>query len=447
MGATQDIADFIIARREEPSPTAEATGRVLRDTAAVAIAGLSEQASRIVLDWVAAEPTSGPARVWGSGLRLGPSQAALVNGTAAHALDWDDAVPAIPMHPGAVLMPALLAGLSTIDTARSPVGGADLVHAYDIGSAVFRAVSEVLPIRTHYGRGWHNTSTSGRLAAVAALAYLLRLDDLQIRHALGIVASSVAGSLANFGTMTKPLHAGQAARDAVIAVELSRRGFTSHAHQLEAPKGFFVLYGDDSDLSVLPQRLAHWEHAWVHDWALKRHPSCFATHRAIDVALRVDVPPAQIAAVKVSVPATEISPLLPHRPTTGLEGKFSLAYTVCRALATGAPTMADFTDEAVHDPAVGALMDVFAEESRAPAGSGPHTFIEVTLTDGGIRRAETDVTYGDASDPLSEADLDAKFAAALDFAGWGPDRSEALLARLKAAPYDEDLGWLQDALG
>lgn len=444
MGATQDIADFIVTRREKPSPTAEATGRVLRDTVAVAVAGVTEQGSRILLDWVSSEPTSGPARVWGTELRMGPSQAALVNGTTAHALDWDDAVPAIPMHPGAVLMPAILAGLATVE---APVGGADLVHAYDIGSAVFRAVSEVLPIGVHYGRGWHNTSTSGRLGAVAALAYLYRLDETQIRHALGIVASSVAGSLANFGTMTKPLHAGEAAHDAVVAVELARRGFTAHAHQLEAPKGFFALYGEASDLAVLPERLAHWEHAWVQDWALKRHPSCFATHRSIDVALRIEAAPDQIAAVKVSVPGTEASPLIPHRPTTGLEGKFSLGYTVCRALVTGAPTLADFTDEAVQDPVVGKLMDVFTHEKRSPAGPGPHTFIEVTLLDGSVRRAETEVTYGDASDPLSDADLDAKFTTALDFAGWERARSEALLERLKAAPYDDDLGWLQDELG
>jgi 2-methylcitrate dehydratase PrpD len=442
MGATQDLADFVVTRRTAPSPNAGAVARVLLDTVAVAIAGLGEDAARALLDWVATEPSTGPARVWGTDLRLGPSQAALVNGTAAHALDWDDAVPAIPMHPGAVLMPAILAGL-----AQTPASGADLAHAYDVGSAVFRAVSEVLPIDVHYGRGWHNTSTTGRLAAVAALAHLHRLDEEQVRHALGIVSSSVAGSLANFGTMTKPLHAGQAARDAVIAVALARRGFTAHPHQLEAPQGLFALYGEARDLGVLPERLAHWEHRWVEDWALKRHPSCFATHRAIDAALRIDAAPDEITAVRVSVPATATSPLRLRRPATGLEGKFNLDYTVCRALATGAPTLTDFTDEAVHDPAVGRLMDVFTLERRDPAGPGLHTFVEVTLADGGVRRAETTVTYGDASDPLSDADLDAKFATALGSAGWAPQRSDALLSRLKAAPYDADLGWLQDELG
>lgn len=441
MGATADLADFVTAERDAPSPTSGAVARVLLDTVAVAMAGVSEPASRILLDWLAIERSAGGARVWGTDLSVGPSQAALLNGTTAHALDWDDAVPNIPMHPGAVLIPAILAGIST-----TPASGADLVHAYDVGSAVFRAVSEALPIGVHYGRGWHNTSTSGRLAAVAALAHLFALNDEQTRHALGIVASSVAGSLANFGTMTKPLHAGQAARDAVVAVDLARRGFTAHAHQLEAPRGFFALYGEATDLAVLPARLAFWEHGWVEDWALKRYPSCFATHRAIDAALRIGVPAEQIAAVRVSVPAGATGPLQLHAPATGLEGKFNLDYTVCRALVSGAPTLADFTDEAVFAPAVRRLMDVFRLERRAAAGPGAHTVVEATLVDGSVSRSEATVTYGDAADPLSETDLDAKFSAALTFAGWPAEPAATLLGRLKAAPYDADLGWVQAAL-
>ena len=445
MGATRDIADFVVRPRAGVSPTADSVGRVLLDTVGVAIAGVSQDVSRTLLDWVADEPTTGRARVWGTDLLLGPSQAALVNGTTAHALDWDDAVPSMPMHPGAVLLPAILAGLA--GSCRRPATGADLVRAYDVGSAVFRAVSEVLPIDVHYGRGWHNTSTTGRLAAVAALAHLTRLDEEQTRHALGIVSSSVAGSLANFGTMTKPLHAGQAARDAVMAVGLASRGFTAHAEQLEAPKGFFALYGDDAELTGLPGRLAHWEQAWVEDWALKRYPSCFATHRAIDAALRLDADPAAITGVTVSVPATSTGPLLMQRPTTGLEGKFNLDYTVARALVTGPPTLADFTDEAVHDPAVVRLMDALSLDRRDSSGPGPHTWVEVTLADGSVRRQETVVTYGDAGDPLSDDDLAAKFTAALGSAGRTAADADALRARLRGAPHDDDLGWLQRELG
>lgn len=442
MGATQDIADFVVRRRDQPSPTANAVARVLLDTVAVAIAGVDEKASRTLRDWIAIEPTAGNVRVWGCDLSLGPSQAALINGTAAHALDWDDAVPSMPMHPGAVLLPAILA-----QVAGTTTSGPDLVHAYDVGSAVFRAVSEVLPIKVHYGRGWHNTSTTGRLAAVAALANLTRMNEQQTRHALGIVSSSVSGSLANFGTMTKPLHAGEAARDAVMAVALARRGFTAHPHQLEAAKGFFALYGEQADLTVLPERLTFWEHAWIEDWALKRHPSCFATHRAIDAALQLDVDPAQITAVTVSVPATSTDPLLLRTPRTGLEAKFNLDYTVIRALATGAPTLADFTDEAIHDPVVRHLMARFTLDRRDPAGLGPHTRIAVTLADGSVQRAETIVTYGDAADPLSDADLAAKFAAALASAGWSSARADALHGQLLSAPYADDLTWLQDKLG
>ena len=446
MGATQDIADFVVRRRAAASPNAAATGRVLADTVAVAIAGADTEPGRLLLDCVLAEARSGPARVWGSDLCLAPSQAALLNGMNAHALDWDDAVPGIPFHPGAVMMPALLAQL-----ALDPASGQRLAVAYDVGSAVSRAVSEVLPVELHYDRGWHNTSTTGRLAATAAVAHLVGLDESQTRHALGIVASSVAGLLANFGTMTKPLHAGQAAQDAVRAVALARRGFTAHEHLLEAPRGFFAAYGRTTPeaLATLPERLDHWEAHWVDDWALKRHPSCFATHRAVDAALalrRQVGDPDRIAGVRVSVPAWKASPLLTHLPTTGLEGKFSLDYTVARALVSGPLTLADFTDERVHDPVVRRLMAAYATEQREGPGDH-HTTVTVTLTDGSTLSHGVDVTYGDASDPLTDDDLAGKVTSALDWAGWEPEAADALLARLLAAPADSDLTWVQDALG
>lgn len=440
-GATQDIADFVVRRRPGSSPNAEAVGRALVDTVAVAVAGFAEEGTRMLLDWLSTEHTEGPARVWGTSYLFGPSQAALVNGAAAHALDWDDAVPSMPIHPSAVLFPAMLAMLPTV-----PAYGDDFVHAYEVGTAVFRAVSDVLPIDVSYARGWHNTSTSGRLGAVAALSYLCGLDERQVRHALGIVASSAAGSLANFGSMTKPLHAGEAARDAVIAVALARSGFTSHEHQLEARRGFFAMYGAPADLSALSARLEHWESDWVHDWVVKRHPSCFATHRGIDAALRLSVEPEAVTEVKVSFDRDWVHTIGEGvRPATGLEGKFNIDYAVARAIVTGVPTLRDFTDEAVEDREVLRLMRVLSYERHDP-GTGPHTRVEVTLADGTVTSAGATVTYGDARDPLSQADLDAKFTAAFSWAGWSEDRAAALLARLKTVPTAADLGWLQEAL-
>jgi len=453
MGATQQIADFVVRPRPEHSPNGAAVGRVLADTVAVAIAGLDSDAARILLDQVAAEPSVGRAAVWGSELRLAPSQAALVNGTTGHALDWDDAVPAKPMHPGTVLLPALLA-LATPQTT-----GGRLVQAYDVGSAVFHAVSDTLPIGDHYGRGFHNTSSTGRLAATAACAYLLGLDEAQTRHALGIVASQVAGSLANFGTMTKPLHAGLAARDAVTAVGLAARGFTAHEHQLEAPRGFYGMYGATTPelLARLPELLDRWEHGWVEDWAIKRHPSCFATHRSVDAALELSAelaadpsarrPAGDVDTITVSRPAAEASPLITHLPRTGLEGKFSLEYTVARALVSGRLELADFATERVADPEVRPLLDRFVIDQRVEPGEGPHTVVTVTLADGRTVSRGVEVTYGDARNPLGDADLTAKVRSALAAAGWKADEADALCAHLRALPDATALGDLDDVLG
>jgi 2-methylcitrate dehydratase PrpD len=393
----------------------------------------------------------GVAPVWGTSLRLSPSQAALVNGTAAHALDWDDASPSMAMHPGAVLLPALLA-----QAAVTPATGADLVHAYDIGSAVFRAVSEALPLTYHYGLGWHNTSTTGRLAATAAVCSLGRVSSEEAKHALGIAASLASGSLANFGTMTKPLHAGLAARDAVAAVGLARTGFTANAEQLEAGRGFFAMYGQSSPelLQRLGERLAHWESEWVHDWAVKPYPSCYATHRAIDAALALraaGVRAADVAAVEIEVREGSRRPLIDHLPRTGLEAKFSIEFTVALALHAGSARLSDFTDERATDPAISALMaktvviERGAAEGSGP-GSEPYAVVRLGLADGTKHAQRIDISHGDSRNPLSDTEIEEKFREAVAGAGWSGDRARAASAIVRQAVRSVDVGACQSAL-
>src|SRR5690606_22714486 len=219
-----------------------------------ALAGRSAPAVRAVSQWAESEPSVGSAVVWGSPVRRGDGQAALLNGTAGHALDFDDACPSMPLHPSTVLWPALLA---MVDDEVEP---ARLVEALDVGNAALRAIGEALPMATHYGRGWHSTSTVGRLAAVAAVARLRALDITTTQHALGAVASMASGSVANFGTSTKPLHAGLAARDAVFAVAVAEHGLDAAPDSLEHPSGFFALYGEPRgiDEDRFAQRLEHW---------------------------------------------------------------------------------------------------------------------------------------------------------------------------------------------
>jgi len=453
LGATGVLARFITGR---PAGTACGTSTLtaLVDTVAVAVAGRAADSADAVMGWLDDEEHApGPAAVWGSGEFRSPATAALINGTAAHALDWDDAVPSMAMHPGAVLFPALLAQAS-----RWPeVSGPELLAAYDIGNAVFRAVTELAPDTVHYGRGWHTTATVGRLAAAAAAARLARLDETKTRYALGIAASCAAGSLANFGTMTKPLHAGLAARDAVTAVALAERGCTANTEQLEHPKGFFALYGDvdaadPAFTRKLAARLEYWAAHWPEDWAVKRYPSCYATHRSIDAArwLRAEAgfpPPDDVESVKITVHAGGLRPLIGHSPRTGLEGKFSLPYTIAVTLLRGTVRLGDFTDDAfdgtLADPAAAALMDRI-EAFEEPGFHGAE--VELDLAGGRRLAKRAEVSHGDSRDPLTVSELEEKTREALGAAGWTAGEADTLAAGLRDLARVPDLDGLQQLL-
>lgn len=415
VGATAQLAWFACRTDLPADPaTRQALRGLVVDTVGVAVAGAMTEPVSILHGWLAEQAPRGEnptgATVWGIDTRIGPADAALLNGTAAHALDWDDAAPSMAMHPAAVLLPTLFAL-----AAGRRVTGAQLDAAYCVGSAVFRAVSEILPHAVHYGRGWHNTSTTGRLAATAAGANLLGLSPLVTQHALGIAASHAAGSLANFGTMTKPMHAGTAARDAVMALGLAARGFTANPDQLEARGGFLDLFGDhDADrVAGLSDRLGHWRTGWVHDYAIKAYPSCFATQRAIDAGFSLreelggDV--TGIDRIEVTLEHGGTRPLRDELPATGLEAKFSLEYTLARALVSGDVRLADFSDDALADPAVAALMPRIRLGERPPSEEPGFTVVVLHTADGRTLARTVHHSRGDSHLPLSTTELAAKF--------------------------------------
>jgi 2-methylcitrate dehydratase PrpD len=438
---TDQIAQFVKGAEvaQAPASVREAALSALIDTVGVAIAGRDDTGFRALLNGTREEAHPGPATLLATGQRVSPAYAALVNGMGAHALDYDDVSDPMYGHPSVALYPALLA------VAQSEgASGAALLDAYVVGFQVAGAVAAALPIRAHYSKGWHSTATVGVLASTAGLCHLLDLPAETTRRALGIAASSASGSRQNFGTNTKPLHPGLSAWSAVTAARLAQNGFTADEQQLEAPMGFFAMYGGDSDLYAVQKWL---EQPWTivepgAGISVKKYPCCFNTHRSADatLALAPSLPDAAdtVTAIRVTVEPGGLDPVIHHRPTTGLEGKFSVEYVVAAGLIDGRVRLATFTDDAVGRPEAQSLLrKVELAESAAPPFGEPgydFAYAAVEIDAGGTTlRRRVDTPHGDSRDLLVAAELEDKFFDCVSYSGV-PWDAAGLIAGLRSLP-------------
>jgi len=418
----------------------------LVDTVAVTVAGQRTETVRTLRRWLDREPATGDAALWGTGERAAPSRAALVNGTASHALDYDDAGLTMPIHPSAVLWPAVLA----LATPRTPT--ARLLAAVEAGHVLIRALADVVPIGAHYDRGWHATSTLGVLAATAAAAAVAGLTPEQAGHAIGIAASTAAGSLANFGTMTKPLHSGRAAADAVTAVGLARAGFTANPAELDDPRGFLARYGAPAEQAAdLGERVSRWRDAWVGDCAVKQFAACFGTHRALAavVRLRPEVPDLdRVERIRVEAHPATLRPLRTGLPATGDEARFSMAFNVAHALRTGGVGPGDFTPEAIAANAdLMSRVDTVAADAPSDGEDlGGRRFARVEITLSGGRTVARTVTLDTPEDRPEAAAIDDKLVRCLTAVGVESETAAGLPARVRAAAAAPSAAGLADVL-
>lgn len=413
MEITRGFAEFTSRMRGGglPEQVVEAGKRAILDTLAAATAGSIEPATRIALEMVQELGGTPQASVIGSGARVNVAQAALVNGVAAHALDYDDVNYSLSGHPSAPILPAVLA-LAEHGGATGREALVAFITGFEIECKLGRTQGA-----SHYARGWHATSTHGTVGAAAASALLLGLTTDQTVMALGIAGSMAAGSRQNFGTMTKPLHPGRAAAAGITAALLAQRGFTADEQMLEAPLGFIRLFSPAEDHH--PERALD---GLGDPWdivspgiSVKKYPCCYNTHRALDamLALRDEhgLTAEAVEQVEVRLPASAAQPLIHPRPNTGLEGKFSLQYCMAAALADGAPRLASFSDAAVQRPALQALlrrMEMIVEESNRGTTEG-YAEVSVMTTDGRTLRQRVDEPRGSGSDPLTWQELIEKF--------------------------------------
>src|SRR6516164_2544107 len=314
---------------ELPAPVRELTRQCILDYLGVALAGAQDPLVRILLDEMAEAGGSPQASIIGHSIRLPALSAALVNGSAAHALDYDDVNMAMPGHPSVAILPALVA-LAELKGSS----GREVVTAFVAGYETACRIGAALQ-PGHYNLGFHSTGTVGTFGAAAACARLLGLDAEATATALGIAGTQAAGLKSQFGTMCKPFHAGKAAQNGLLAARLAQSGFSSRTDIVECSQGFALTHGPD----FVPNAALATPAAGFHLLAnlFKYHAACYFTHAPIECARRLRVEhrltPDMIAAIILRLDGSCDRVCNIPIPVDALQSKFSLRQTVAMALA------------------------------------------------------------------------------------------------------------------
>ncbi|MCE7929595.1 MAG: MmgE/PrpD family protein [Chloroflexi bacterium CFX7] len=428
---TRMLAEKVSAIRFEelPPEVVFLARQCLLDWMGVTLGGFNEPLAGILRADALEQGGHPQATLIGSGERVTTAQAALVNGAASHALDFDDVHLGMSGHPSVPVIPGLLA---LAEQRRAT--GRDFVAAFVAGFEMeCRVGALVMP--GHYQAGFHATGTLGTFGAAAACAHLMQLDADQWRNALGIAGAQAAGLKSMFGTMCKPFHAGKAAANGLLAASLAARGFTSNADVLETAQGF----GATQTGTLSPERALRGlgEDYAIRGTLFKYHAACYGTHETIEGVLRLreenGLDAAKVDAVDLLVPPGHLAMCNIPEPATALEGKFSLRFTAALALAGRGSSEAAFTDEAVHDPALVALRDRVtvrprSEEQGVAIGGG--TDVTVRLRDGGElrKRVNLDIPASDLGQQWRR--LVEKYRSLAEPA-IGPVRASALLSAIE----------------
>ena len=417
MGLAGELAEHIVTLKwSDLTADAVRWAKVgILDTIGVTIAGSIEPAAKMVGRAAGAERIAGTCLMYGTARRTDPLTATLVNGTAAHALDFDDCNNTFGGHPSVMLLPPLLA----LGEERG-TSGRDAMLAYIAGFETATCIAKGVQFQ-HYEKGWHPTATLGIFGAVAACARVLALSLEQTETALAIAVSFAAGLKANIGTDTKPLHVGHGGRDGMFAALLAQDGFTANPLAFEHPHGFFTVFngeGNFDSAKILPK--------WANPFdvvepgiAIKQYPSGASPHPAVDAILALvrqhDIDPRRVIHIEAFIHRRRLTHTNRPAPATSLEGKVSLQYALARALVSRKLTIEHFEGDAVHDPLIREVLAKitvapYTDEQFAPENHFGGE-VRITLDDGRTLIAKAEMPLGRTSrNPLPHALLREKFS-------------------------------------
>jgi 2-methylcitrate dehydratase PrpD len=426
------VATFVAGTRpgDIPAETARVVKKHILDTLACGLAGVPAEGSEIVRRYVRALG-GGNATVFGTAQRAAPRFAALTNATAMHADDFDDTYHPTRFHPTAPVLSAVCAVGE-----EGGISGAHVLAAIAVGTEVSLKLSHTID-KQHYLRGFHMTSTCGVFGATAGVCSLRRLSVDATTRAIGITGSLSSGVRENFGTMVKPLHSGRAAENAVFAASLAEMDFTASPTILEGNRGYFMTGAGGYNADELLGKLGKpWGYV-AKGVAIKPYPCGNLQQPAMDklrdLVVQHDIRPDQVE--RLAVKSHRLMPLnlTYHRPVTGLEGKFSMEFSLASILVMRRAGLAEYSDAVVNRPDVQEAIrkidySVFSEEEAEAKGyTLLTTFLDIKLKDGRTFSARVDAAKGSASLPMTEEEVARKFQECAEFAGCPAGRAEKII--------------------
>ena len=389
------------------------------DWLGVTVVGSGEPAPQILLRTLAPDAVAEGASVIGHGIRVNPLQAALVNGTSSHVLDFDDVNATLIGHPSVAILGAVFALAESLHSS-----GPEFLCAFVAGyETACRVAAAVGPLS--YLRGFHHTGTIGTLGAAAACSRLLSLDAQRTTMALALAATQAAGLGCMVGTMSKSFHAGKACENGLLAALLAQNGFTAHESAIEGPKGFAATAsGECNAAAALAEPPLGWH---ISNNLFKFDASCYMTHSTLasirelraQRQLNID----EVAEIRLHLGELEFATCALPKPTTGLEVKFSVAHLAAMAALDRSTMVID--DAAAGDPAVIALRDKVAVTDDGTSGAPTH--VEVTLNDGSRQTTAHDVNTPERDLVLQRRRVEEKFRT-ITTPHLGADRAEAVIA-------------------
>lgn len=452
---TKYVADFVASTKYEdiPANVIELGKTSILDGIGLALCGSIAKTGTLIRHYIhGLGCTTGDATVIGTSFSSAPRFAALINGIAIHNDDFDDTYlsPAngLGVHPTVTVLPAALALAEP-----GKRSGKDLLTAYHVGVEVESKIADAIVLR-NMEDPFHPTGTCGVFGSAAACGKLQNLDWDQLARAIGIAASQASGLRENFGTMTKPFTAGHAAESGLVATSLAALGWTASQQILEAPLGFFHTENETFDPSRIERRLGKpWTFASP-GISLKRFPSGALTHPAMDELLRIikqhSLHSADIKTVNVAASSNVFNTLLHHRPTTGLQAKFSMEFCLGILLLQGQAGIGQFRDEVVQRTDVQEMITRinFRPDPRIGKAEVDRimTTIELQLHNGPTITAKNGVAKGSPGNPLTIEEVAYKFRSCAECAKWPKGKSDAVIEQVRKLEDVKDVSRLTKLL-